>query len=490
MNPAPSGRHGDVESQLHVVLRPLAQRAGLRMRGQFNLGQDGDYRVPDGGLQQDATDRVYYATAALVIEIVSPGDESRGKVAFYAARGVEERADRVLGAPDSRLPSRSSPGIRRKLARSPIPSAESENCLMASTPVVSRVTVPDDIARSVILSLAYGDIERVVYPACAWLRENQPVAMAEVEGYDPTWLISRHADIQAVLRDANTFHSADINPMFHPIAGDEFTKRINNGTTRVLDFPTYMDPPEHAVYRSATANAFQPAVVRKWAERFRQIAVEHVDHFVSLGGEADFVKDLSSRYPLHTIMEMLGVPIEDYDLMLKLTQDTFGGEDPDWNRSDIPLTPDAAAKQWQAAVLDFERYFASMLEDRKAHPTDDLITTIVTARLENGEPMPPKIQNHYVSGLAAAGHDTTNSALSGGILGLARFPDQLALIRENPKLVGGLVDESLRYATPAKHFMRNATRDTEVAGVPVNGNGQAHVPVRLGQSRRDGVPRR
>jgi Uma2 family endonuclease len=90
MNPAPSGRHGDLESQLHVLLAPLAKAAGLRMRGQFNLGDEGDYRVPDGGLQQDGSDRVYYPTAALVIEIVSPGDESWEKLPFYAARGVGE----------------------------------------------------------------------------------------------------------------------------------------------------------------------------------------------------------------------------------------------------------------------------------------------------------------------------------------------------------------------------------------------------------------
>src|ERR1700712_5761955 len=86
----------------------------------------------------------------------------------------------------------------------------------------ATVTAPDEIARSVILSPSYGDIERVVYPACAWLREHMPLATAQVDGYDPVWLVSRHADIQAVLRDADTFHSADINPMLHPIAGDEF----------------------------------------------------------------------------------------------------------------------------------------------------------------------------------------------------------------------------------------------------------------------------
>jgi Uma2 family endonuclease len=102
MNPAPSGRHGDLESQLHVLLAPLAKAAGLRMRGQFNLGDERDYRVPDGGLQQDRSDRVHYPTAALVIEIVSPGDESWEKLPFYAAHGV---AELVIVDPDKRTVS-------------------------------------------------------------------------------------------------------------------------------------------------------------------------------------------------------------------------------------------------------------------------------------------------------------------------------------------------------------------------------------------------
>ena len=91
MNPAPSGRHARIEAQLLAVLQPLATAAGLTVLGQFNLGDDEhDYRVPDGGLQGDFADRVFYPTAALVIEIVSPGDESWGKLDFYAAHQVEE----------------------------------------------------------------------------------------------------------------------------------------------------------------------------------------------------------------------------------------------------------------------------------------------------------------------------------------------------------------------------------------------------------------
>jgi Uma2 family endonuclease len=91
MNPAPSGRHARIEAQLLAILQGTAAAAGLTVVGQFNLGEDEhDYRVPDGGLHRDFTDRVFYSTAALVIEIVSPGDESWGKLDFYATRGVEE----------------------------------------------------------------------------------------------------------------------------------------------------------------------------------------------------------------------------------------------------------------------------------------------------------------------------------------------------------------------------------------------------------------
>jgi hypothetical protein len=79
MNPAPSGRHARIEALLLAILEGPAAAAGLTVVGRFNLGEDEhDYRVPDGGLHRDFTDRVFYSTAALVIEVVSPGDESWG----------------------------------------------------------------------------------------------------------------------------------------------------------------------------------------------------------------------------------------------------------------------------------------------------------------------------------------------------------------------------------------------------------------------------
>jgi Uma2 family endonuclease len=91
MVPAPSHAHGDLESQLHAILRPLARRADLRMIGQSNLGEgEHDFRVPDSALHRPGVHGTWHPTAALVVEIVSPGDETWEKLPFYAARRVDE----------------------------------------------------------------------------------------------------------------------------------------------------------------------------------------------------------------------------------------------------------------------------------------------------------------------------------------------------------------------------------------------------------------
>jgi alpha-terpineol hydroxylase len=331
----------------------------------------------------------------------------------------------------------------------------------------STLAVPEEIARAVMLPASYGQLETVVHPACEWLRANLPIGRALIDGYDPVWLVSRHADIREVLRDAETFHNADVNIMLQPQAGDAYLRDLLDGTTKVLSNLSYMEPPEHTRYRNATGHAFQPGPVRAFEGRLRELARESVDRLMEHDGECDMVDALTRDYPLSAVMEMLDIPREDYPLMLKLTQDTFGGDDPDWKRDDIEQTPEAMAKQWLASVEDFYAYFEGVRADRLAQPRDDLASSIVNSRLENGELMPDRIQNHLTASIALAGHDTTNSALSSGLLGLARFPDQLEKVREDPKLIPGLVDESLRYATPAKHFMRNASRDVELRGVPL-----------------------
>lgn len=100
MNPAPHGRHANVQQQLAELIGPAAREAGFLCRiAIFNLGEPDNYRVPDGGLVRQGPDQHYYPTAALVVEIMSPGDESWHKLGFYADHGVEEL---LIVDPDAR----------------------------------------------------------------------------------------------------------------------------------------------------------------------------------------------------------------------------------------------------------------------------------------------------------------------------------------------------------------------------------------------------
>ncbi len=91
MNPGPHGRHHRIQQQLAELLGPPARAAGLiPAMGDFNIGDEDNYRVPDGGLHRPGPDKLFYPTAALSVEIVSPGDETWKKLPFYAAHGVDE----------------------------------------------------------------------------------------------------------------------------------------------------------------------------------------------------------------------------------------------------------------------------------------------------------------------------------------------------------------------------------------------------------------
>ena len=88
--PYAHGRHGAVENELAVVLRPYARRAGLRGSAGCNIGIKDDFRVPDMSFFEPGPTRLWNPTAAIVVEVVSPGDESRAKYTFYHRAGVEE----------------------------------------------------------------------------------------------------------------------------------------------------------------------------------------------------------------------------------------------------------------------------------------------------------------------------------------------------------------------------------------------------------------
>jgi cytochrome P450 len=341
---------------------------------------------------------------------------------------------------------------------------------MKSTQEPTDLDVPDWVANQVILAEGHRD-EAALYEAYRWLRENNPLGIGYVDGFDPIYLVSKHADIMEIERQPHIFtngggeNPGSENPILTNIAGDEFTKSLTGGSLRILETLPYLDPPEHTQVRNIAADWFRPRNLEQWETRIRALANEAVDRLLQTDGELDFVQDFAKYYPLHVIMSLFGLPEADEPRMMSLSQDLFGTADPDAIREDIePLSPAAAAQQWAAAVQDFYVYFDGLLQDRRANPRDDLATIIAGARTEDGEYYPPETAYGYFVAVATAGHDTTSATLATGIQALAQNPELLQRIRNDPSLIPDWVNETLRWASPVKHFMRTALSTYQLRG--------------------------
>ncbi|WFU32876.1 cytochrome P450 [Bradyrhizobium brasilense] len=320
--------------------------------------------------------------------------------------------------------------------------------------------IPADIAATLVDPVAYADDR--IHDSYRWLRANNPLGIARPEKFDPFWVVTKHAHIQAISRQNELFHNADRPTTLTTQALEERVRKITGGPNLVRSL-VQMDAPDHPKYRALTQGWFMPANLGKFEARVREIARATVQRMLARGGACDFVEDVALGYPLHVIMEILGVPEADEPRMLKLTQELFGPQDPDTARVRDALSAEQVSAMLQAIIADFSAYFRKITEDRRRNPRDDLATVIANAKI-GGDYMPEHDQTSYYMIVATAGHDTTSSSTAGAIWALARDPAEFAKVKANPELIPGLVDESIRWMTPVKHFMRSATADTELGG--------------------------
>ncbi|MCU1643014.1 MAG: cytochrome [Nocardia sp.] len=341
---------------------------------------------------------------------------------------------------------------------------------MTTVESADTATVPDEIARQIVLPQGHSD-DAKLYEAYRWLRENQPLPQVSVDGYDPLWLVTKHADLMEIERQPAIFSAGggeekgSHNPILQNQAGDAFTKQLLGGSLRILDALPYLDPPEHTTIKDVAFDWFRPANLKKWSDRIREIAKGSVERLVAGGADLDAVQEFAVFFPLHVINTLFGVPEEDEPRMMSLTQDLFGVADPDAMRADVEaLSPDAAAQQWAAAIADFYAYFDTLIESRRAEPLDDLATLIAVAKDETGEYFPKMFAYGWFVAIATAGHDTTASTLAGCLHYLAARPDILGRVKNDPSLIPDLVNEALRMVSPVKHFTRVALQDYELRG--------------------------
>lgn len=290
------------------------------------------------------------------------------------------------------------------------------------------------------------------YPHDAFtqLRADAPVRWFEPDGYRGFWAITKHADIIEISRQPDLFWNG---PRLNIT---DLARERNEGPP--LRTIVNMDPPDHPVYRKIAGRWFTPRNVARLQDRVSESARELVAMLAERDQTEvfDWVDEVAAVHPLRLITSLFGIPPEDESFILKMTNEIFGGQDPEYAR-DGDVTSTATAMREAMA------YFSEIMRQRQADPQEDLATEIALAEVR-GEPIGVVEILSYYFVILSAGHDTTRNALSGGLLALIEHREQLEMLRNDPSLLTRAVDEILRWTTPVNHFARTAQADYELRG--------------------------
>ena len=297
------------------------------------------------------------------------------------------------------------------------------------------------------------------YPHALWtrLRAEEPVAFCETSGYEPFWAITKHADVLEILKQPLRFSSE---------------QGITLRPARVVFPPSEMvvmlDPPRHGPVRRVANRRFTPRAVRGQRDDIERIAVEILDAAAPVGteGELDFVERIAAPFPLAVISWVLGVPSDDWELMLRWTNEVIGKDDPEYRRPG-----ESPGQTSRRARGELHAYFRTLLEERRSAPRDDLASELIGGEID-GSPLDEEQLVSYCELLVEAGNETTRNAVSGGLLAFAEHRDEWEKLRADRTRLPDAVEEILRWSSPISHFTRTATEDYELRGVKISAGEQ------------------
>ncbi len=290
----------------------------------------------------------------------------------------------------------------------------------------------------------------------ALFRRESPVAWIDQEPYRPFWAVLKHADIIEVEKQ-NTLFINEPRANIIPRQVEDETLRTLGSRTKAVRTIIDMDEPDHRKYRNITQSWFLGPGVAKFQGHIDATCARWLDRMRDMGGECDFARDIVNYIPLYVILGILGIPEKDGPFILRTTQALFGAADPDLRTAD-----DGGV----AVFHELMGYMAELVAQRRAQPTEDLGSVIANGMID-GAPMAMLETLSYLLIAATAGHETTSSAMAGGMLALLENPDQLQLLRQRPDLINNAADEIIRWVTPARHQMRTATQDYVLRGVHI-----------------------
>jgi cytochrome P450 len=263
----------------------------------------------------------------------------------------------------------------------------------------------------------------------------------------PAVIVTRYADVTAILRDWARFSSVQ------QISPEVRQRGLFRGAATML----FSDPPVQTRLRRLVSRDFTPRRIREMEPRIREIATHLLDR-VEGRGSFEVMADLANALPVMVIAEMLGVPAEQYQTFKEWSDIIIAGE----NTIPGQPMPDDVVK----IINQLRSYFAREIEKRRTQPGPDLISALVAAHVDN-EAMSAEELIAFVVLLLLAGNETTTNLIGNGLLALGRHPDQMELLRRSPELGPRAIEEMLRYDGPVQATSRRATAAVEIGGTAI-----------------------
>ncbi|PRY02660.1 cytochrome P450 family protein [Allonocardiopsis opalescens] len=333
------------------------------------------------------------------------------------------------------------------------------------------MTTPADHAPATI-DIMDSELLRDPYGGYSRLREQAPVMRISMMGGSPIWLVTRYDDVRAVLSGHGFANDAASVPGGTANLRADAMKSlgVDEDLLPYLKSVLETDPPDHTRLRKLVSRAFTVRRVAQLRPRVEEIAErliaglpEHAED-----GAVDLIEHFAYPLPITVICELVGVAEEDR---------------PTWRDAAaeiMTLKPGAMSRSTRIFVD--QSY--SLIERRRAHPQDDLVSALVRVQDEDGDRLTDREMVTMILTLVVAGHETTAHLIGTGTYALLTHPDQFALLREDPSLAPRAVHELMRWTGPVLGTrVRYATEDVEIGGTLIR-RGEA-VMASLAAANRD-----
>ncbi len=282
------------------------------------------------------------------------------------------------------------------------------------------------------------------------LRQHDPVRWTESPDGRGYWSVFRHADIKHILNEPALFSSerGGVMPVIDDAMGAIALEAMGVGENVLT-----IDPPRHGEIRKVMAAPFLPKALADGEARTKTLIGEIFDQLPA-HGEIDLVSELAVQIPMAVICDILKLPREDWAALLGWGKMAIGGTDPEYQQG-------SAAETVSGGFRQLYEYSLQRSSERRGCPFSDPLTALVNATV-NAQPLTPSQIAHNGVQLMLAGFETTRNAFSGGVLALLQHPDQMALLRADPKGLRLAVEEIVRWSDPVISLMRIATADTVI----------------------------